>query len=103
MRIAIGGMCSKESGIESSRMFMASSLGARLTNASRAPRAGAKDSTSATARAPCAVLSTYALARWWFLRLLGLVYLVAFWSLATQILGLGHNAFCLQVSGTRGC
>ena len=36
--------------------------------------------------------STYALARWWFLRLLGLVYLVAFWSLATQILGLvGHN------------
>jgi len=37
------------------------------------------------------VLSTYALARWWFLRLLGLVYLVAFWSLATQILGLGHN------------
>ena len=36
--------------------------------------------------------STYALARWWFLRLLGVVYLVAFWSLATQILGLvGHN------------
>ncbi len=31
---------------------------------------------------------TYALARWWFLRLLSLSYLAAFWSLATQILGL---------------
>ena len=34
---------------------------------------------------------TYALARWWFFRLLSLSYLAAFWSLATQILGLvGH-------------
>jgi hypothetical protein len=36
--------------------------------------------------------STYARASWLFLRLLGVVYLVAFWSLWTQILGLiGHN------------
>src|SRR6267378_872642 len=35
---------------------------------------------------------TYARATWLFLRLLGIVYLVAFWSLWTQILGLiGHN------------
>src|SRR5205823_5396616 len=35
---------------------------------------------------------TYARARWVFLRLLGLIYLVAFVSLATQILGLvGHD------------
>ncbi len=32
--------------------------------------------------------STFACARWWFLRLLGLAYLAAFWSLETQILGL---------------
>jgi predicted DCC family thiol-disulfide oxidoreductase YuxK len=36
--------------------------------------------------------STYARATWLFLRLLGVVYLFAFWSLAGQILGLvGHN------------
>jgi hypothetical protein len=35
---------------------------------------------------------TYARATWLFLRLLGIVYLVAFWSLRTQILGLiGHD------------
>ncbi|HET6958847.1 MAG TPA: lipase maturation factor family protein [Vicinamibacterales bacterium] len=35
---------------------------------------------------------TYALARWLFFRLLSLVYLAAFWSLGTQILGLaGHS------------
>jgi hypothetical protein len=35
---------------------------------------------------------TYARATWLFLRLLGVVYFVAFWSLWTQILGLiGHN------------
>jgi len=35
---------------------------------------------------------TYAKATWLFLRLLGIVYLVAFWSLWTQILGLiGHD------------
>jgi predicted DCC family thiol-disulfide oxidoreductase YuxK len=34
----------------------------------------------------------YFLTRWIFLRLLGLVYLVAFWSLGTQVYGLmGHN------------
>ena len=32
--------------------------------------------------------STYAVARWSFLRLLGVVYLAAFWSLGTQIVGL---------------
>src|ERR1051325_9154870 len=31
---------------------------------------------------------TYACASWIFLRLLGVVYLLAFWSLSTQILGL---------------
>ena len=30
----------------------------------------------------------FLLSRWLFLRLLGVVYLVAFWSLATQIIGL---------------
>jgi predicted DCC family thiol-disulfide oxidoreductase YuxK len=36
--------------------------------------------------------STYARASWLFLRLLGIVYLIAFWSLGVQILGLsGHN------------
>ena len=36
--------------------------------------------------------TSYARAAWLFLRLLGLVYLIAFWSLATQILGLaGHD------------
>jgi hypothetical protein len=36
--------------------------------------------------------STYALSRWLFLRLLGLAYLFAFWSLGTQITGLiGKN------------
>ena len=35
---------------------------------------------------------TYARATWLFLRLLGLTYLLAFWSLHTQILGLvGHD------------
>jgi hypothetical protein len=35
---------------------------------------------------------TYARATWLFLRLLGIVYLVAFWSAGTQVLGLiGHN------------
>jgi hypothetical protein len=35
---------------------------------------------------------TYALARWWFFRLLGIIYLAAFASLATQIVGLvGHD------------
>ena len=35
---------------------------------------------------------SYARATWLFLRLLGLVYLIAFWSLASQILGLaGHD------------
>jgi len=38
------------------------------------------------------VRPTYARARWLFLRLLGLTYLLAFWSLHTQILGLvGHD------------
>jgi hypothetical protein len=36
--------------------------------------------------------STYARATWLFLRLLGIVYLVAFWSIGVQILGLsGHD------------
>jgi predicted DCC family thiol-disulfide oxidoreductase YuxK len=36
--------------------------------------------------------STYARATWLFLRLLGLVYLIAFWSLGEQVLGLvGHD------------
>ena len=36
--------------------------------------------------------STYARATWLFLRLLGIVYLIAFWSLGDQILGLsGHD------------
>jgi lipase maturation factor 1 len=36
--------------------------------------------------------STYARATWLFLRLLGIVYLIAFWSLGVQILGLsGHE------------
>src|SRR3984893_7144118 len=36
--------------------------------------------------------STYARATWLFLRLLGIVYLMAFWSLGVQILGLsGHE------------
>jgi predicted DCC family thiol-disulfide oxidoreductase YuxK len=36
--------------------------------------------------------STYARAAWLFLRLLGIVYLIAFWSLGVQILGLiGHE------------
>jgi predicted DCC family thiol-disulfide oxidoreductase YuxK len=36
--------------------------------------------------------STYARASWLFLRLLGIVYLIAFWSLGVQILGLsGHD------------
>src|SRR4051812_29952925 len=34
----------------------------------------------------------YALARWWFFRLLGIVYMAAFASLAAQIVGLvGHD------------
>ena len=38
------------------------------------------------------VTPTYARARWVFLRLLGVVYLEAFWSLGTQIVGLiGHD------------
>jgi predicted DCC family thiol-disulfide oxidoreductase YuxK len=36
--------------------------------------------------------STYAVAGWWFRRLLGVVYTIAFWSLARQLLGLiGHD------------
>ena len=36
--------------------------------------------------------ATYALSSWLFLRLLGLVYLCAFWSLASQVRGLvGHD------------
>src|SRR5437773_7291072 len=36
--------------------------------------------------------STYARATWLFLRLLGIVYLIAFWSLGVQIRGLiGHD------------
>ncbi|MQA28409.1 MAG: DUF393 domain-containing protein [Luteitalea sp.] len=35
--------------------------------------------------------STYALARWWFFRLLGVTYLAAFGSLATQIVGLAGS------------
>jgi lipase maturation factor 1 len=43
--------------------------------------------------------STYARATWLFLRLLGIVYLFAFWSLAGQILGLvGHDGI-LPVDG----
>jgi lipase maturation factor 1 len=39
-----------------------------------------------------AASSTYARATWLFLRLLGIVYLIAFWSLAVQIRGLvGHD------------
>jgi len=42
--------------------------------------------------APAGDGRTYARATWLFLRLLGIVYLVAFWSLRTQILGLiGHD------------
>src|SRR5262245_44530847 len=37
---------------------------------------------------PDADRPTYAYASWIFLRLLGVVYLLAFWSLATQIVGL---------------
>ena len=38
------------------------------------------------------VAASYARAAWLFRRLLGIVYLVAFWSLAGQILGLvGHD------------
>ena len=39
-----------------------------------------------------AVPSTYRISSWLFLRFLGLTYLVAFWSLGTQIVGLiGHD------------
>src|SRR5262245_52708882 len=35
---------------------------------------------------------TYAVARWLFLRMVGLAYLLAFWSLSSQIIGLvGHD------------
>src|SRR5712692_7626552 len=48
---------------------------------------------------------TYALATWLFLRLLGVVYLTAFWSLAVQILGLvGSNGILparLYMEGAR--
>jgi hypothetical protein len=37
---------------------------------------------------PGANIGTYFLSRWLFLRLLGLVYLIAFWSIAVQITGL---------------
>jgi hypothetical protein len=37
---------------------------------------------------PVTPRSTYGRANWLFLRVLGLVYLFAFWSLGTQILGL---------------
>src|SRR5262249_35981208 len=38
------------------------------------------------------VRPTYARATWLFLRLLGLVYFFAFWSVCTQVIGLvGHN------------
>src|SRR5438477_2570566 len=41
---------------------------------------------------PASVPSTYARATWLFLRLLGIVYLIAFWSLGLQIRGLvGHD------------
>jgi lipase maturation factor 1 len=41
---------------------------------------------------PEGISSTYARAAWLFRRLLGLVYLFAFWSLATQVIGLiGHD------------
>src|SRR5439155_24255901 len=63
MRIATGGMCSNESGIDSSRTCM----NERIT-------------------------PTYSAATWLFFRLLGVIYLFAFWSLATQIVGLvGHD------------
>jgi lipase maturation factor 1 len=52
---------------------------------------------------------TYARATWLFLRLLGLVYLAAFWSAGTQILGLvGHDGilpadqFMRALAGIRG-
>ena len=49
--------------------------------------------------------STYAVTSWLFLRLLGVVYLLAFWSLATQILGLvGHDGILparLYMDGAR--
>ena len=48
---------------------------------------------------------TYARARWVFLRLLGVIYLAAFWSLATQIVGLiGHDGILparLYMEGAR--
>src|SRR5215510_1665676 len=52
---------------------------------------------------------SYARATWFFLRLLGLVYLFAFWSAGTQIIGLvGHNGilpadrFMRALTGMRG-
>src|SRR5471032_1190617 len=51
------------------------------------------------------VRPTYARARWAFLRLLGVIYLAAFWSLATQIVGLvGHDGILparLYMEGAR--
>jgi len=47
--------------------------------------------------------STYAVARWSFLRLLGVVYLAAFWSLGIQILGLvGRDGSCRRAWVTPG-
>jgi predicted DCC family thiol-disulfide oxidoreductase YuxK len=43
--------------------------------------------------------STYARATWLFLRLLGIVYLFAFWSLAGQILGLAGHDGILPIGG----
>ena len=51
------------------------------------------------------IAPTYSLAAWVFLRLLGVVYLLAFWSLATQIVGLaGHDGILparLYMDGAR--
>jgi lipase maturation factor 1 len=51
------------------------------------------------------VRPTYARARWVFLRLIGVIYLAAFWSLATQIAGLiGHDGILparLYMEGAR--
>jgi hypothetical protein len=85
MRIATAGMCSNESGIESRSTFMAPSTRSVFSVSRTRFEAGAEDTTSATR-------FHVARARWWFFRLLGLSYLAAFWSLATQVVGLiGHD------------
>jgi hypothetical protein len=58
----------------------------------RAPVDGGDDQTPV--RQPASVVAgpTYAVAGWVFCRLLGIVYFLAFWSLARQVVGLiGHD------------